>query len=102
MSSTNELRILGALVALRDAPMPELTEPVVRYLTEIDHRKHEAMIALDEETGEGVGVARCVRDRDRPHAAGVAVTVIDDWQRRRDGAGCSNARSWRKPGSESR
>jgi GNAT superfamily N-acetyltransferase len=64
------------------APMPELTEGMVRYLTEIDHHDHEAMIALDEETGEGVGVARYVCDQDRPEVAEVAVTVIDDWQGR--------------------
>jgi GNAT superfamily N-acetyltransferase len=64
------------------APMPELTEGMVRYLTEIDHHDHEALIALDEETGEGIGVARYVRDQDRPEVAEVAVTVIDDWQGR--------------------
>ncbi len=64
------------------APMSELTEATVRYLTEIDHHNHEAMIALDEETGEGIGVARYVRDPDRPDVAEVAVTVIDDWQGR--------------------
>jgi GNAT superfamily N-acetyltransferase len=64
------------------APMPELTEGMVRYLTEVDHHDHEAIIALDEETGEGIGVARYVRDPDRPQAAEVAVTVIDDWQGR--------------------
>lgn len=64
------------------APLPELTEDMVRHLTEIDHRDHEAMIALDELTGEGVGVARYVRDPKRPEVAEVAVTVIDDWQRR--------------------
>jgi len=64
------------------APMPELSESLVRYLTEIDHHDHEAMIALDEETGEGVGVARYVRDADRHEVAEVAVTVIDDWQGR--------------------
>ena len=64
------------------APVSELSEPMVRYLTEIDHRDHEAMIALDEKTGEGVRVARYVRDRERPDAAEVAVTVIDDWQGR--------------------
>lgn len=114
--STDELRIQGAPIALRDgsririrqghpadrqlllrgferlspesryqrflAPIPELSEPMVRYLTEIDHRDHEAMIALDEETGEGVGVARYVRDPERPDVAEVAVTVIDDWQGR--------------------
>jgi GNAT superfamily N-acetyltransferase len=64
------------------APMPELSEPMVRYLTEIDHHDHEAMIAVDEQTGEGIGVARYVRDPNRPEVAEVAVTVIDDWQQR--------------------
>jgi len=64
------------------APMPELNESMVRYLTEIDHHDHEAMIALDEATGEGIGVARYVRDPNQPHVAEIAVTVIDDWQRR--------------------
>ncbi len=64
------------------APMPELTEEMVRYLTEIDHHDHEAMIAVDERTGEGIGVARYVRDPQRPEVAEVAVTVVDDWQGR--------------------
>jgi GNAT superfamily N-acetyltransferase len=63
-------------------PMSELTEDMVRYLTEIDHHNHEAMIALDASSGEGIGVARYVRDHRRPEAAEVAVTVIDDWQGR--------------------
>ena len=54
------------------APMPELSEDLVRYLTEIDHHDHEAMIALDERTGEGIGVARYVRDPDRTEVAEVA------------------------------
>ena len=32
--------------------------------------------------GEGVGVARYVRDRERPHVAEAAVTVVDAWQHR--------------------
>jgi len=64
------------------APMPELTEGMVRYLTEVDHHDHEAIIALDEATGEGIGIARYVRDQDRPDVAEVAATVIDDWQGR--------------------
>lgn len=64
------------------APMPKLSEAMIRYLTEVDHHGHEAMIALDEATGEGIGVARYVRDPQRPEAAEVAVTVIDDWQGR--------------------
>jgi hypothetical protein len=43
------------------APIPELSEKMVHYLTEIDHHNHEAIIAVDEETGEGIGVARYVR-----------------------------------------
>ncbi|HEX8975414.1 MAG TPA: GNAT family N-acetyltransferase [Solirubrobacteraceae bacterium] len=64
------------------AAMPELSEEKVRYLTEIDHHDHEAIIALDERTGEGIGIARYVRDPQRPGVAEVAVTVIDDWQGR--------------------
>jgi GNAT superfamily N-acetyltransferase len=62
------------------AATPELREGTVRYLTEIDHHDHEAIAALDEKTGEGIGVARYVRDPQRRDVAEVAVTVIDDWQ----------------------
>jgi GNAT superfamily N-acetyltransferase len=62
--------------------MPELSEAMVRYLTDVDHHDHEAIVALDAATGEGVGVARYVRDRNRPERAEAAVTVIDDWQGR--------------------
>ena len=72
-----ESRYRRFLVAMR-----ELTEDTVRYLTEIDHHDHEAIIALDEKTGDGIGVARYVRDPQRPDVAEVAVTVIDDWQGR--------------------
>jgi RimJ/RimL family protein N-acetyltransferase len=64
------------------APTPELSERTLRYLVEIDHRDHEALIAVEEECNEGVGVARYVRDQARPKAAEVAVTVVDDWQGR--------------------
>jgi len=63
-------------------PMAELTGEMVRYLTDIDHRDREAMIALDDATGEGIGVARYVRDQERPDVAELAVTVTDDWQGR--------------------
>ncbi len=64
------------------APMPELREPMLSYLLDVDHHTHEAIVALDEQSGEGVGVARYVRNDERPDAAEVAVTVIDDWQGR--------------------
>jgi GNAT superfamily N-acetyltransferase len=52
------------------------------FFTEIDHVDHEAIGAVDGETRQGVGVARYVRDRERPHMAEAAVTVIDSWQGR--------------------
>lgn len=63
-------------------PMLELDEGTVRYLTDIDHHDHEAVIALDEGCEEGLGVARYVRDPKRPDTAEVAVTVVDEWQGR--------------------
>ena len=42
-------------------PMPALSEQMVRYLTEVDHHDHEAIIAVDEDTGDGLGVARYAR-----------------------------------------
>lgn len=62
------------------APLTRLSAADLRYLTEIDHRDHEAIIAFDER-GDPVGVARYVRT-DRPDSAEVAVTVADDWQNR--------------------
>ena len=64
------------------APMAELTDDIVTYLTDVDHHDHEALAAIDAETGDGVGVARFVRSADRPDTAEAALTVIDDWQGR--------------------
>jgi len=64
------------------APMAEFTDDVVTYLTQVDHHDHEALAAIDPETGAGVGVARFVRCLDRADTAEAAVTVIDDWQSR--------------------
>ena len=50
------------------------------FFTELDHVDHEAIGALDPETGEGLGVARYMRDAGRPHAAEAAVSVIDAMQ----------------------
>jgi RimJ/RimL family protein N-acetyltransferase len=61
-------------------PSERLTSAQLRYLTEVDHHDHEALVAIDPITGEGVGVARYVRDRKCHEGAEVAVAVADDWQ----------------------
>jgi len=60
----------------------ELSAAELRYFTDIDHHDHEALGALDHPGGRGVGVARYVRDTDDPHAAEIAVTIVDEWQGR--------------------
>jgi GNAT superfamily N-acetyltransferase len=59
-----------------------LTRRDLAYFTEVDHVDHEALGALDAETGEGVGVARYVRLGAGSPAAEAAVAVVDDWQGR--------------------
>jgi RimJ/RimL family protein N-acetyltransferase len=60
----------------------ELSAAELRYFTDVDHHDHEALGALDQAGGRGVGIARYVRDADDPHAAEIAVTVVDAWQGR--------------------
>jgi RimJ/RimL family protein N-acetyltransferase len=54
----------------------------LRYFTDVDHHDHEALGALDQANGRGVGIARYVRDASDPQAAEIAVTIVDDWQGR--------------------
>jgi nucleotide-binding universal stress UspA family protein/GNAT superfamily N-acetyltransferase len=61
-------------------PMAELSERDLDYLTQIDHHDHEALVAFDARSGEGLGVARYVRIA--PAVAEPAVTVTDDWHGR--------------------
>lgn len=61
---------------------PVLTSEMVHQLTDIDHRDHEAMLALGDHGREGLGIAHYVRSLERPDVAEVALTVIDDWQGR--------------------
>ncbi len=62
------------------SPVTRLSESQLRYLLEIDHLDHEGLLAVDEETGGAVGVARYVRLPHEPDAAEAAVLVIDAWQ----------------------
>ena len=64
------------------APKPELSARELTYLTEVDHRWHEALAAVDPNDGSIVAVARYAGIPDRPSAADVAVAVVDELQRR--------------------
>ena len=60
----------------------ELSAAELDYLVDVDHHDHEAIVAIDPSSGEGLGVARYVRSAEDPELAEVAVTVADDWQGR--------------------
>jgi RimJ/RimL family protein N-acetyltransferase len=62
------------------APIARLSESQLRYLLDVDHRDHEALLAVDEDGGEAVGVARFVRLEEGSDVAEAAVIVVDDWQ----------------------
>jgi GNAT superfamily N-acetyltransferase len=59
-----------------------LSDEDIRYLTDVDHVRHEALVALDPTAGDLVGEARYVREPGRPDTAEVAALVVDDWQGR--------------------
>ena len=62
------------------SPLNHLSEQQLTYLTEVDHHDHEALVAVEAGTEQGVGVARFVRSQDDREVAEVAVAVADDWQ----------------------
>jgi GNAT superfamily N-acetyltransferase len=64
------------------AAKSHLSTSELAHFTEIDHVDHEAIAALDPRSGAGLGVARYVRNSDRPNTAEAAVAVIDEWQGR--------------------
>lgn len=62
------------------SPIAELSDRQLSYLTAVDHHNHEALVALDPDSGEVVGVARFVRVNDG--VAECAIVVADEWQGR--------------------
>ena len=62
------------------AAIPHLTERQLDYLTQVDQHDHVALMAIDEASGEAIGIARFVRTA--PGVAEPAVVVADDWQGR--------------------
>ncbi len=59
-----------------------LSDEELAYLTNVDHRDHEALVAIDPFSGEARGVARYVRFADDWEVAEAAVLVEDAWQGR--------------------
>jgi GNAT superfamily N-acetyltransferase len=63
-------------------PHGRLTASELRYLTEVDHSDHEALVAVDPARSMSVAVARYVRDHERRHSAEIAIAVLEPWQGR--------------------
>lgn len=66
------------------APVRRLSLKLRRYLVDVDHRDHDALVAVAD--GEVIAVARYHRSAEEPAAAEVAVLVEDAWQGRGLGA----------------
>jgi RimJ/RimL family protein N-acetyltransferase len=59
---------------------PRLSRHELDYLTRVDHRAHEAIVAIDPVSGDGVGVARYVRIA--PGVAEPAFVIAEEWRGR--------------------
>ena len=70
---SRRLRFLGS--------KPRLLERDVEWLVDVGCCGREAVVAIDQQTGATVGLARFVRDVDAPEAE-IAFEVVDDWQGR--------------------
>jgi RimJ/RimL family protein N-acetyltransferase len=64
---------------------PRLSQRDLELLTAVEERNHEALVAIEPETGVAVAEARVVRDRSDGHVGEVAFAVTDAWQNRRLG-----------------
>ena len=66
------------------APMTELSDAYVDYLTRVDGQDHVAIVGVTQLPGVpgdvGLGVARFVRVAGEPEVAEAAITVVDDAQ----------------------
>ena len=67
------LRFLGS--------KPRLLESDLAHLVDVGRCGREAVAAIVQESGRTVGIARFVRDDDRPEAE-IAFAVVDEWQGR--------------------
>ena len=70
---SRRLRFLGS--------KPRLLERDVDWLVDVGRSGREAVVAVDQETGATIGIARYVRDANAPEAE-IAFEVVDEWQGR--------------------
>jgi GNAT superfamily N-acetyltransferase len=92
---------LGAVSRYRRflTPIDHLSDRQVAYLTHVDHIAHEALVAIDAATGEGVAIARFVRDPEDRSRAEIAIVVADRWQGRGVGGALAERLSARARGA---
>lgn len=62
------------------SPKPRVTERELDHLLDVDHHAHEALLAIDPLTAQGVGVVRYVQVPGQPGVVELAAAVTDDWQ----------------------
>ena len=60
---------------------PRLSTAALERLMQVDHRDHEALVAVPSQGGEVIGEARYVREEDDRTVAELAISVADAWQR---------------------
>lgn len=72
-AQSRNLRFLGA--------KPRLDDRDLELLVDVGRAGREAVVAIDQETGCSIGIARYVRDAGAPEAE-IAFEVIDEWQGR--------------------
>jgi RimJ/RimL family protein N-acetyltransferase len=61
---------------------PRLTKRELDFLVDVDHHRHEAILAIDPSTGRGIADVRYIEVPGEPGVAEIAATVTDDWQGR--------------------
>jgi GNAT superfamily N-acetyltransferase len=59
---------------------PNMTSRELDFLVDVGRREHRALLAVDPDTGHGVGVVRYVALQAEPDVAEIAATVSDGWQ----------------------
>jgi L-amino acid N-acyltransferase YncA len=64
------------------SPKPHLTKRELDFLVNVDHHRHEAILATDPTTGCGIAVVRYVEIAGQPGMVEIAATVADEWQGR--------------------